>query len=194
MSEEGPQSHWDTRRHWESFWLIDPLDGTRDFVDRTNDFTINVALIHRGHAVVGFVDIPVQGITYLGIADQGAYRIENETAEPIATRTQIPPESLRCAVSRAHSSKEATWIQEHGLVVEEWIRAGSALKFALVAEGLADLYPRLGPTMEWDTAAGHCLVVAAGGDVRQLDGRPLQYNRENLKNTPFVARGWTGSL
>jgi len=189
LSEEGYQSDWESRKLWDDFWLVDPLDGTRDFVERTDEFTINLALIHQNQPVLGFLDIPVQAVTYVGIAGQGAYRIESEQASRIFSRRSIQGQEVRCAVSRAHSSQEVEWVQAQGMRVSQWIRAGSALKFALVAEGRADLYPRLGPTMEWDTAAGHCLVIAAGGEVCQIDGQPLLYNQENLKNTAFIARG-----
>ena len=189
LSEEGRHLDWDTRRKWDYFWLIDPLDGTRDFVERTDEFTINVALVHEERPIVGFLDVPVRQTTYLGVHDRGAYRIQDGLAVPIQAQLREPTQGFRCAVSRSHSSREAAWAEEHGVPVSEWIRAGSALKFALVAEGSADVYPRLGPTMEWDTAAGHCLVDAAGGKVHQIDGEPLRYNRENLKNPPFIAWG-----
>jgi 3'(2'), 5'-bisphosphate nucleotidase len=187
LSEEGQQLDWEVRQQWQSFWLIDPLDGTRDFVDRTDEFTINLALVQHGRAVVGFLDVPVQQKTYLGILGHGAYRVQGDTVSPIFVTDRPPESGLRCAVSRAHSSKEEAWCEAQGIAIGKWIRAGSALKFALVAEGLADLYPRLGPTMEWDTAAGHCLVEAAGGSVCLIDTTPLRYNRHDLKNAAFIA-------
>lgn len=191
LSEEGQTSAWEIRRQWPYFWLIDPLDGTRDFVDHTDEFTINVALIHQNRAIVGFLDVPMRATTYLGIEGQGAYRIgPQRQVTSIAAAQRSPSQPLRCAVSRSHGTQEASWMTSQGLSVSQWIQAGSALKFALVAEGTADIYPRLGPTMEWDTAAGHCLVEAAGGSVQQLDDhRDLHYNRENLTNPAFVARG-----
>ncbi len=189
LSEEGTVKDWQVRRHWSLLWLVDPLDGTRDFVQRTGDFTINVALV-EGHApILGLLDIPLQNTTYLGIRGQGAYRIGEEEAKPIHTRHRGDSHGLTAAISRSHQANEIAWLRTNGFDVGDVIPAGSALKFALIAEGRADLYPRLGPTMEWDTAAGQCLVEAAGGTVTQLDGAALMYNRENLTNPPFLTRG-----
>lgn len=191
LSEEGSHQDWEQRSRWEYFWLVDPLDGTRDFVDRTDDFTINVALVRDQTAVVGILDVPMRETLYLGIHGQGAFRIQRAVVEPIRVSGRAPSDpGLRVAVSRSHSSRENDWLNEQGIHATESVAAGSALKFALVAEGSADLYPRLGPTMMWDTAAGQCLVEAAGGSMTQIDGQLFHYRRPDLTNTGFVVRGF----
>ncbi len=189
LSEEGAVHDWEVRRQWRLLWLVDPLDGTRDFVQRTGDFTINVALVEDHIPILGLLDIPLRKTTYLGIRGQGAYRLQAGAVESIHTRHGADHRGLKAAISRSHQADEMAWLKTQGFEVSDVVSAGSALKFALIAEGQADLYPRLGPTMEWDTAAGHCLVAAAGGTVTQVDGTPLLYNRENLLNPPFLARG-----
>lgn len=192
LSEEGSDLPWTIRKDRPLMWLVDPLDGTREFVERTDEFTINVALIKDHEPWLGIMDVPVQATTYVGIRNGGAFRVDGHGGwTPIhAAGKPDPDRGVRFAVSRSHASDERRWIEASGLRVAEIRPAGSALKFSLIAEGAVDCYPRVGPTMEWDTGAGQCLVAAAGGEVTQFDGSPLRYNRENLKNPGFIARGF----
>jgi 3'(2'), 5'-bisphosphate nucleotidase len=177
--------------HDERFILVDPLDGTREFIKGSDEFTVNIALIEHGTPVAGAVYAPALGLLYVG--GKTAHRarlagadVSNEM-QPIAVRP-VPPEGWHVVVSRSHldpATKE--WIGRHRIA--EHRPAGSSLKFCLVAEGEADVYPRLGPTMEWDTAAGHAVLIAAGGSVMDLDGRPMQYGKPHFRNGSFIAWG-----
>jgi 3'(2'), 5'-bisphosphate nucleotidase len=178
----------------ERFILVDPLDGTREFIKGSTEFTVNIALIERGTPVAGAVYAPALGLLYAG--GKAAYhaRLANADAEPSLGAMQPivvrppPPEGWHVVVSRSHldpATKE--WIARHRIA--EHRPAGSSLKFCLVAEGQADVYPRLGPTMEWDTAAGHAVLIAAGGAVMDLDGRPMQYGKPDFRNGSFIAWG-----
>jgi len=189
LSEEGRGIPYGERRRWERFWLVDPLDGTKEFIRRNGEFTVNIALVERGEPVAGVIYVPVRRVLYGGIRGQGAWREEAPgEAVPIRARVPDPEAGLTVVVSRSHPSRETeTYLA--GLPVVRRIPAGSSLKFCAVAEGRADLYPRLGPTMEWDTAAGQAVLEAAGGRVEDLEGRPLRYNKPDLRNPHFVARG-----
>lgn len=170
------------------FWLVDPLDGTREFIARNGEFTVNIALIRRGQPVLGVVYLPVPDRLYAGVVGQGAWLEADGLRRAIAAR--VPPAAgAVLACSRSHGDLEATqaWLQ--GRPVAAWVPAGSSLKFGLIAAGEADLYPRLGRTMEWDTAAGHAVLAAAGGSVCDLDGRPLRYGKPGFENPFFVAQG-----
>lgn len=174
-----------------TFWLVDPLDGTREFVARNGEFTVNIALVHAGQAVLGVVYLPVPDRLYagfLGRKERGAWVEAQGQRQRIAVRPQ-PPSGPLLACSRSHGDEAAleAWLQ--GQAVAGRVVAGSSLKFGLIAEGRADLYPRLGRTMEWDTAAGHAVLAAAGGSVCQLDGTPLCYGKPGFENPHFVARG-----
>jgi len=144
---------------WERFWLVDPLDGTKEFVKRNGEFTVNVALIEKGYPVLGVIGVPVTGAIYFASKGQGAWRTSGPDAatEPLSVRASQPGAALTVVKSRSHPSPELEKFLSRYVVGEE-VAAGSALKFCLVAEGRADLYPRLGPTMEWDTAAGQAIV------------------------------------
>jgi 3'(2'), 5'-bisphosphate nucleotidase len=189
LSEESAEAPFTERADWQRYWLVDPLDGTREFLSRNGEFTVNIALID-GHApTLGVVHAPVAGASYLGVVDEGAWRQQGQQpAQPIhAARRSGSP--LRVVGSRSHRGDSLdtflTRIGEHRLLA-----MGSSLKFCLVAEGAADVYPRLGPTCEWDTAAAHAVLAAAGGTVSDLDGAPLRYNtRVELRNPFFVAYG-----
>jgi len=189
LSEESAHVPFATRSRWSRYWLVDPLDGTREFLSRNGEFTVNVALI-EGHApVLGVVHVPVTATTYRGIAGAGAWR--QRPGEP-AQAIQVAPRSgapLRVVGSRSHRGDSLdAFLARAG--THELVGVGSALKFCLVAEGAADVYPRLGPTSEWDTAAAHAVLVAAGGAVCALDGGALEYNaHESLLNPFFVAFG-----
>lgn len=185
LSEESASEFdWATRAGWRRYWLVDPLDGTRQFVDRVDEFTVNIALIEDGIAVQGVVHAPVQGTSWWGERGVGAWC----NGKPIHTRVPAANPPV-VALSRSHTDgRMDEWLAGFG--EHDVIAAGSALKFGLVAEGRVDCYPRLGPTSEWDTAAGQCVVEAAGGTVTQLDGSPLRYNtKDSLLNPGFLVLG-----
>ena len=189
LSEEGASIPYSERRHWARFWLVDPLDGTKEFIKRNGEFTVNIALIEGGRAVAGVVYVPALETLYYGVLAVGCWRqVGSAAAQPIRVREADPAAGLTVVMSRSHPSPQlAAYLQ--GITVAEALPVGSSLKLCVVAEGKADLYPRLGPTMEWDTAAGHAVVEAAGGTVAQVDGAPLVYNKENLLNPFFIVRG-----
>ena len=170
----------------DRFWLVDPLDGTREFVARNGEFTVNIALIEHGQPVLGVVLAPALRRLYAGVVGVGAWVEESGARRAIHCR-DVPAEGATVVASRAHGAvpELAAWLQ--GRRVAHRTNAGSALKFGLVAAGEADLYPRFGRTMEWDTAAGHALLRAAGGDVVTLDGQPLTYAKPGFENPDFVA-------
>ena len=189
LSEEGRAIPYPERAAWSRFWLVDPIDGTKEFIKRNGEFTVNIALVEDGRVIAGVVYVPAQETMYLGRLGAGAWKIEGNQ-EPVKIAVRAADESLGLTVvmSRSHPSPE---LEEYlrDIKVAEAMPVGSSLKLCVVAEGKADLYPRLGPTMEWDTAAGHAVVEAAGGTVTQVDGAPLLYNKENLLNPYFIARG-----
>ena len=188
-SEESADVDWQTRRDWPEFWLVDPLDGTREFIKRNGEFTVNIALVRDHEAVLGVVHAPVLGRDYYGYRDGGAFRMDEDgVARPIRVRSPASP-PVRVAGSRSHRGTSLDGILEM-LGPHTLVSMGSSLKFCLVAEGEADFYPRLGPTSEWDTAAAQAVVEAAGGAVLDLEGQPLRYNtRQTVLNPFFVARG-----
>ena len=170
------------------FWLVDPLDGTKEFVNRNGEFTVNIGLIIEGAPVLGIVHAPAVEVSYFGFAPDTAFvQRSDASVQPIRART-APAEGLVVVVSRSHRNAETDAFLAKHQVVSEQI-AGSALKFGLVATGEADLYPRLGRTMEWDTAAGHAVLRAAGGRVETTDGEELVYGKTDFANPPFVAWG-----
>lgn len=175
----------------DRFWLVDPLDGTKEFIARNGEFTVNIALIEGGRPVLGVVHLPALNETYRG-HDTLAERARADGAfEPISART-VPAAGAVMTISRTHAAKELVKAEAMGEKVQSTIAAGSSLKFCRLAEGVADLYPRLGPTMEWDTAAGHAILNAAGGSVSTFDGAPLGYGKEGFRNPHFIARGRRG--
>jgi 3'(2'), 5'-bisphosphate nucleotidase len=173
----------------ERFWLVDPLDGTREFIAGRDEYTVNIALIEARVPTLGVIDLPAKGETYLGIVGDGAWRIVDGKREAIAART-VPSVDPIAVASRSHGdAKTDTWLSEAG--VGECVRAGSSAKFCVLACGKADLYPRFGRTMEWDIAAGHAILAAAGGSVQTLDGAPFLYAKPGFENPAFIARGAT---
>ncbi len=177
------------------FFLVDPLDGTKEFVARRGDYTVNVALIRAGEPVLGVVYAPARNGLYAGdvLARHALYSQQHPeqplagARQPIRVRT-VPSRGLTVVASRSHATPETdTYLA--GYQIAERVSVGSSLKFCLVAAAEADLYPRLGPTMEWDTAAGHAVLVAAGGQVLAPDGRPLRYGKPGFRNSNFVATG-----
>ena len=170
-----------------TFWLVDPLDGTKEFISRNGEFTVNIALIRDGLPVLAAVHAPALGTTYVGQRGRGAWRIKDEgVPQPIKVSQQQG--ELRVVASRSHSDEKTTALLER-LHPSQVVSAGSSLKFCLVAEGSADFYPRLGTTMEWDTAAAQCVLEAAGGRVVQCDGTVLRYNKDDWRNPYFLAIG-----
>jgi 3'(2'), 5'-bisphosphate nucleotidase len=199
LSEESEASHpLDVRGAWREFWLVDPLDGTKEFIGRNGEFTVNVALVRDHRPVLGVVAAPALGLTYLAADGYGAFRREGSApAEPIHVRSVAAPPVV--VGSRSHRGDSLDSVLER--LGEHVLKPmGSALKFCLVAEGSADFYPRLGPTSEWDTAAAQAVLEIAGGAVTTLDGTPLRYNqRSSLLNPHFIAYGdasrrWTSLL
>jgi 3'(2'), 5'-bisphosphate nucleotidase len=220
LSEEGREVPFQERSEWNYFWLIDPLDGTKEFIKRNGEFTVNIALVHSDAPVMGVIYVPVRQVLYFALEGFGAYKMENAmafegwnaghenaTAAEAAIRASVKlplqeasrevshgqPSKLVVAGSRSHSTKEfEVFLGEMRKRYREveFISAGSSLKFCLVAEGKADIYPRFGPTMEWDTAAGQCIVEQSGGKVFSMeDRRPLSYNKMDLRNVFFVCEG-----
>jgi 3'(2'), 5'-bisphosphate nucleotidase len=186
LAEESAQAPWTERRSWRELWVVDPLDGTREFVKRNDEFAINVALVVEHEPVLGLIAVPARGVVYVGAAGSGAYRrLADGTRSSI--RVAPPAAPPRVVGSRSHTSPQlAAYLAYLG--PHAFLGVGSALKFCLLAEGNADLYPRFGPTCEWDTAAGQAVLEAAGGHVTRMDGHRLRYNcRESLVNGDFVA-------
>ena len=171
-----------------AFWLVDPLDGTREFVARNGEFTVNIALVRDGEPVLGVVFAPALGQVYAGEHGQGAWLEGADGRRAIRCR-HAPAAGLTVATSRVHGDRAAVDALLQGQHVAQHLSAGSSLKFGLVASGLADVYPRYGRTMEWDTAAGHAVLAAAGGTVCDTAGRPLRYGKRGFENPHFIARG-----
>jgi 3'(2'), 5'-bisphosphate nucleotidase len=220
LSEEGKQTPYEERKKWDYFWLVDPLDGTKEFIKGRDEFSVNIALIRKNRPVLGVVFLPALGSLYFAAEGIGSYKLEDleaveqligEQGQPqhdevlldalleAAIRLPIhqPPKSSRDKVvlvgSRSHATKALTDFVhnvEQRYEKVEFTPAGSALKFCLVAEGRADIYPRLSPTMEWDTAAGHCVVEQSGGKViRVVERKSLDYNKRDLRNPHFICMG-----
>lgn len=197
ISEESGLEDYNVRSTWTTYWLIDPLDGTKEFVNRNGEFTVNVALIHEHRPLLGVVHVPVAGITYVGCDGHGA---ERRDANGVSERISVAIESanpVRVVGSRSHRGDSLNrFLELLGNV--ELHAVGSSLKFCYVAEGSADIYPRLGPTSEWDTAAAQAVVEQAGGLVLRLDGTPLGYNtKDDILNPYFLVIGpqdhdWVG--
>lgn len=192
LSEESESIAAEVRNSWQTYWLIDPLDGTREFVKRNGEFTVNIALISENESILGVVYAPVPDLLYYASAGEGAYKIDKTGAvKRLQTRT-FDINKLIVAGSRSHSDHHFQQFL-HKLHVTtgatpELISMGSSLKICLIAEGLADVYPRLGPTYEWDTAAAHCVLQEAGGEITDEEGQLLRYNsKPSLLNPHFFA-------
>ncbi|MCX8160571.1 MAG: 3'(2'),5'-bisphosphate nucleotidase CysQ [Candidatus Saccharicenans sp.] len=217
ISEENRQVPYEMRQNYEYCWLLDPLDGTREFLSRNGEFTINLALIHSGQPVAGFISVPCKGLFYYAVREEGAYRVQLDIAgearktgdekgqtEAYEDRTKtalnqkvrlrvaefsMDEPGLAVVASRSHFD-EATRKFIEGLNQPRLTNRGSSLKFMMLAEGQAHLYPRLGRTMEWDTAAGQAILEEAGGQVLKFYSRSrLTYNKKSLENPPFLATG-----
>jgi 3'(2'), 5'-bisphosphate nucleotidase len=188
LSEEGAGRPFAERRGWRRFWLVDPLDGTKEFIRRNGEFTVNIALIEDGAPVLGVVVAPVLRRVYYGIRGEGAWRRDGDGDAVAIDAGGTGGGELAVVASRSHPGPLLAEFLRR-LPAHRLVSMGSSLKLCLVAEGAADVYPRLGPTMEWDTAAAHAVVAAAGGDVLDLEGRPLRYNKEDLLNPHFIVLG-----
>ncbi len=198
LSEENKVIPYDERQHWDRFWCVDPVDGTKEFITKRAEYTVNIALIEHGVPVLGVVYAPVLKLLYFGAKGLGSYKniwngsitAENLLNQAHCLKLDELPEALRVVASRSHLSDETSHFIE-GLAsrfpIVEIKNMGSSLKLCLVAEGEADIYPRLGPTMEWDTAAAHAVALYAGAAVIEAGrGTPLTYNKENLRNPYFI--------
>ena len=205
LSEEGRDMSFEERKVWSKLWIVDPLDGTKEFIKRNGEFTVNIALVENGVPTLGIIYVPVKKELYFSNAEIGSYKLErvgSQTEIPedinvlIEAGNKLPEENVgrkfTVVGSRSHMSEETEKFvtalkEEHGEI--EVLSKGSSLKICMVAEGSTDIYPRFAPTMEWDTAAGHAIAVNAGCEmVKSEDGTPLDYNKENLLNPWFIVR------
>lgn len=203
LSEEGKEIPFAERSKWETLWIVDPLDGTKEFIKKNGEFTVNIALVSKGVPVLGVIYVPVRKELYLASDLMGAYKLKDidsnnqPSVDEINTNAQRLPISMGhqgivVVASRSHQTEETTVfienLRKQGQPVT-LISSGSSLKICLVAEGSADVYPRFAPTMEWDTAAGHAIARAAGCEIVHIDGKtPLKYNKEDLHNPWFIVR------
>ncbi len=193
LSEESAQISWKKRQEWSRYWLVDPLDGTREFINRNGEFTVNIALIDKHCPVLGVVYVPVQKILYSGHVDLGAFKESENSKVGIQVRKTEQGKPLKVVASRSHRGDELdNWLDRVGKVFPqvELVSMGSSLKICLVAEGVADIYPRLALTSEWDTAAAQAILEAAGGVLKDVDFNIYRYNlKENILNPYFFAIG-----
>ncbi|GCC50622.1 3'(2'),5'-bisphosphate nucleotidase [Chryseotalea sanaruensis] len=188
LSEEGKTIPYEIRKNWEYFWMVDPLDGTKEFIKRNGEFTVNIALIHNQEPILGVVAIPVTNQVFYAVKNQGAFIKENQLTRKLAYRPSVDlsKPGVRVVASRSHIDLE-TQAFVNKLNEPQLVSKGSSLKFLLVAEGAADVYPRFAPTMEWDTAAAHAIVNEVGYRVLQKDSdKPVQYNKPDLLNPFFI--------
>lgn len=196
LTEESSMVPFETRKKWSQYWLVDPLDGTKEFIRRNDQFTVNIALIREGRPIMGVVYVPVGHVAYVGVAGEGAYKIQDDSKQRLQCRS-LPTSStaIREAIKIVASANHSNPATENFInIVETRIgrvecrSIGSSLKFCLLAEGEADVYPRLAPTSEWDTGAAQAVLAAAGGAVYQPDARPLVYNsKASILNPYFYA-------
>ncbi|MDR7022418.1 3'(2'),5'-bisphosphate nucleotidase CysQ [Aeromonas salmonicida] len=192
LSEESGPEVMGLRHGWSRYWLVDPLDGTKEFVSRNGEFTVNIALIEDGKPLWGLVYAPVLNRLWYGGKGMGAWRVADGKREAIQTLPHQEGAPWRVVGSRNHLSRETLdYLARFGDIERgeiELVSMGSSLKFCIIAEGGAELYPRLAPTCEWDTAAAQAVLEGAGGSVTRLDGSPLAYNKPDILNPWFVAR------
>ncbi len=190
ISEENKITPFEQRKTWQRCWLVDPLDGTKEFIKRNGDFTVNIALVENGRPILGIVHAPVSGELCWGALGEGAFLVKNQMQMPLECAPfRLSDSNLNVVCSRSHltAETEAFIAQFHD---PNLVSRGSSLKFLLLAKGDAHVYPRIAPTMEWDTAAAQIILEEAGGKLLHFDtGEPLRYNKENLLNPAFVAWG-----
>jgi 3'(2'), 5'-bisphosphate nucleotidase len=184
ISEESGVPEYEERKEWTKFWLVDPLDGTKEFIKKNGEFTVNIALIDDGVPVQGVVHLPAKDLTYFGEKDKGSFLQEGDKKpKEIYSVMSSKEDPIRVVVSRSHGSEaQEKWIADHNVI--ETVPSGSSIKLCLVAEGRADVYPRLGPTMEWDVAAGDAVFRYSAKDG--VHPSPITYNKKTLKNDIFV--------
>lgn len=200
LSEESDTISWEERRKWHQFWLVDPLDGTKEFIKHNDQFTVNIALIENNQPVMGLILLPVTGNLFFATKGEGSYRIEihgSSLFDPqqlFSGAVRLPDQPAynqnRIIASKSHLNEETKeWIRkfEKQEGKAEILSFGSSLKLCVLAEGGAEIYPRLGPTMEWDIAAGHVIVTESGGKMMKMDGHPVTYNKEDLHSPWFIA-------
>ena len=188
LSEESEGIAIEERMKWKRFWLVDPLDGTKEFIKKTGQFTVNIALIENCEATLGVVLAPASDLEYFAIRDKGAFKRKGQ-CDPIRINvSEADKNKLRIVASRDHAGPKIVAMLEK-LPSAKLVSMGSSLKFCLVAEGQADIYPRFVPTMEWDTGAAQCILEEAGGSVCTLDGYRLKYAKEDLRNRSIIAAG-----
>jgi len=185
LSEESEKVPFEIRKNWDDYFLIDPLDGTREFVLKIPEFAINIALIHKGRPILGLIHTPLEGISYFARSGEGAFRWHNNERKPIVNRT-VP--GIRVLLSHTDLTSDLDVLLSK-FPDRSVLRMGSSLKFCAVSEGKADFYPRLKPSMEWDTAAGAVLVEESGGIMCDLNGLRIEYNRQIMLNPPFYVMG-----
>jgi 3'(2'), 5'-bisphosphate nucleotidase len=190
ISEENRLQPYEERARYHRCWLVDPLDGTKEFVKRNGEFTVNIALVEAGRPILGIIYVPVSGQLFAGCTGEGSYLEENGNRSPLQAASFSEQDAgLRLVCSRSHLN-EATQEQVARFREPELVSRGSSLKFMLLAQGLAHVYPRMAPTMEWDTAAAQIILEEAGGAVLNAhSGQPLHYNKPDLLNPFFVAKG-----
>lgn len=190
VSEENKEIPYDVRKNFEYNWLVDPLDGTKEFIKRNGDFTVNIALVHKGRTILGVVYIPVTNETYWAAQGEGAFQRENGQDRPLQAATfSLKDAGLKLVCSRSHLNDETQSFVD-GFESPELVSRGSSLKFLILAQGKAHIYPRLAPTMEWDTGAAQIILEEAGGKViSAATDKALDYNKENLRNPHFIAYG-----
>ena len=188
LSEEGQQIPYAERRDWEYYWCVDPLDGTKEFISRNGEFTVNLALIHRHTAVAGIIYAPVTDELYYTDGQSSSFK-QTKDAAPVKLRVTGKTAEMTAVKSRSHAApEEIDFLRQFPVAAD--IRIGSSLKFCLIAEGRAQVYYRHGPTMEWDVAAGHIILAQAGGQVTTPAGEPFTYNKPSLVNGSFLSTGW----
>ncbi len=192
ISEENKAIEYSERKDWDWFWLVDPLDGTKEFIKKNGEFTVNIALVHNGKPVLGVVGVPARNHIYYAAASKGALKIDENGNETALKVNPPKADSIALIGSRSHPSPEFDAYlkeMEARYATVDFVPAGRSLKFCLIAEGKADVYPRLGPTMEWDTGAGHAIAKFAGKTVVRADKEEeLKYNKENLLNPYFIVK------
>jgi len=184
ISEEGKDIPYEQRKNWPIFWLVDPLDGTKEFIKRNGQFTVNIALVENNVPVLGFIYAPVTDELFYGIKGVGSFKICEDGSESKLSVSSRKSNMIAVGSSSHANEEEAEHLAKFPIV--ETIKWGSSLKFCKVAEGIADIYLRTGPTMEWDTAAGQCILESAGAKMTKLDGSPFLYNKQSLLNEGFV--------
>ncbi|MCL4115778.1 UNVERIFIED_CONTAM: hypothetical protein GTU68_051701 [Idotea baltica] len=189
ISEEEKLVSYEDRKDYHRFWLVDPLDGTKEFIKRNGEFTVNIALVEKSAPILGVVFVPVSGEMYWATKDNGAfYQKEDDIKKLKAPSFSMKDKGVRVVCSRSHINEETKSFIDQ-LDSPETVSKGSSLKFLLMAANQAEIYPRMGPTMEWDTGAAQIVLEEAGGAVLQHEtGKPLEYNKENLLNPYFIAR------